>query len=86
VDLTAAMQAPCPPEALFAWVDDLSRYPSWLGIVERAGPEAPAADGEVAWTVDLPGKWKFLIEVLLSQGSLGPSARRARRLGKTGPT
>ena len=24
----------------------------------------------VAWTVDLPGKWKFLIEVLLSQGSL----------------
>jgi hypothetical protein len=23
----------------------------------------------VAWTVDLPGKWKFLIELLLSQAS-----------------
>ena len=56
MELTAAMHAPCPPEALFAWVDDLGRYPSWLGIVERAEPETPAADGEVAWTVDLRGK------------------------------
>ena len=77
MDLTAAMQAPCPPEALFAWVDDLSRYPSWLGIVERAEPEAPAADGEVAWTVDLRGK-------------VGPLARSKRlrmvRTARTEPT
>ena len=71
------MQAPCPPEALFAWVDDLGRYPSWLGIVERAEPEAPAADGEVAWTVDLRGK-------------VGPFARSKRlrmvRTARTEPT
>ena len=70
------MQAPCPPEALFVWVDDLSRYPSWLGIVERAEPQA-AADGEVAWTVDLRGK-------------VGPLARSKRlrmvRTARTEPT
>ena len=56
MNLTAAMQAPCAPEALFSWVDDLSRYPSWLGIVERAEPLFPLADGEAAWMVDLRGK------------------------------
>jgi hypothetical protein len=64
VDLTAAMEAPCRPEELFAWVDDLARYPSWLGIVERAEPQ-PSADGDRAWTVDLRGK-------------LGPLARSKR--------
>jgi hypothetical protein len=77
VDLTAVMQAPCPPEALFSWVDDLGRYPSWLGIVERAEPEASAADGEAAWTVDLRGK-------------VGPLARSKRlrmvRTVRTEPT
>jgi len=77
VDLTAAMQAPCPPQALFSWVDDLSRYPSWLGIVERAEPETPAADGEMAWTVDLRGK-------------VGPFARSKRlrmvRTARSEPT
>src|SRR5438046_4914972 len=37
----------------------------------------------VAWTVDLPGKWKFLIEFLALVGRL---AGMARRIGKTGPT
>lgn len=76
MDLTAELQAPCPPEALFAWVDDLSRYPSWLGIVERAEPLAPS-DGEVAWSVDLRGK-------------VGPLARSKRlrmvRTTRTEPT
>ena len=76
MDLTAEMHAPCPPEALFSWVDDLSRYPSWLGIVERAESLAPA-DGEVAWSVDLRGK-------------VGPLARSKRlrmvRTTRTEPT
>src|SRR5437773_4624057 len=38
----------------------------------------------VAWTVDLPGKWKFLIEFLLSLGPLGQWAQLARHLGKPG--
>src|SRR3954462_11172760 len=33
VDLTATLDAPCGPEELFAWVDDLGRYPAWLTIV-----------------------------------------------------
>jgi hypothetical protein len=51
VDVDAALDAPCPPEALFHWVEDLSRYPAWLGIVTRA-----EADGDGAWTVDLRGR------------------------------
>ncbi len=62
------MEAPCPPEELFAWVDDLSRYPSWLGIVERAMPLPPNSGGDdelPAWSVDLRGR-------------LGPFARSKR--------
>jgi hypothetical protein len=64
VDLTAEMSAPCPPEELFTWVDDLGRYPSWLDFIERAEPE-PASGGQAAWTVDLRGR-------------LGPLARSKR--------
>jgi hypothetical protein len=49
VDVTANLEAPCPPEVLAAWVEDLGRYPSWLDIVPRAVP-APA------WEVDLRGR------------------------------
>ena len=61
------MEAPCPPEELFAWVDDLGRYPSWLGIVEHAMPSPPARGGDElpAWSVDLRGR-------------LGPFARSKR--------
>lgn len=80
VDVVADLDLPCSQEALFAWVDDLSRYPRWLDIVARA---EPAADGPVqagagghrrdsdgaqqqeAWAVDLRGR-------------LGPLARSKR--------
>lgn len=51
MDIDATLVAPCPPEALFAWVEDLSKYPSWLEIVTRA---EPIDDG--AWAVDLRGR------------------------------
>ena len=53
MELAADLDAPCPPEELFAWVDDLARYPSWLSIVTRA--EAYAGD-PLAWSVDLRGR------------------------------
>jgi len=62
VDLTATLEAPCPPAELFAWVGDLGRYPEWLSIVTRAEP-VPGAD--LAWSVDLRGR-------------LGPLARSKR--------
>ena len=65
MDVTATMEAPCPPEELFAWVDDLARYPDWLGIVERAEPFEPTPEGTAAWFVELRGR-------------LGPFARSKR--------
>ncbi|QGG95124.1 SRPBCC family protein [Actinomarinicola tropica] len=57
MDHTAELSASCSPATLFSWVDDLGRYPSWLGIVERAEP-APADPGDPgpAWIVDLSAR------------------------------
>jgi hypothetical protein len=52
VEIDAALDAPCPPAELFTWVDDLSRYPSWLTIVTTAEP-----DGDGCWVVDLRGRF-----------------------------
>jgi hypothetical protein len=66
VDVTADLMAPCPPAELFAWVDDLGRYPQWLDIVPRASAvDAAAGDPGPAWSVDLRGR-------------LGPFARSKR--------
>ena len=48
VDVSATLDAPVPPDQVFAWVDDLERYPSWLDIVPRA-----ERTGDGAWLVDL---------------------------------
>ena len=57
MDVTATLDAPCPPDELFGWVDDLTRYPSWLEIVPRAesAPAEPDDEGP-AWQVDLRGR------------------------------
>jgi hypothetical protein len=57
VDVTATLDAPCSPHELFAWVDDLARYPDWLDIVPRAVAVTPHADDAgPAWSVDLRGR------------------------------
>ena len=53
MELTAELEAPCPPSELFAWVDDLSRYPAWLTIVTRA---EPFQGDPPAWSIDLRGR------------------------------
>jgi len=66
VDVTAEMDAQAPPEAVFAWIDDLTRYPEWLGLVSRAEPVEPHADDEgPAWSIDLRAR-------------IGPLARAKR--------
>jgi hypothetical protein len=66
VDVTATLDAPCPPALLFPWLDDLARYPEWLDIVPRAVLADPhAGDVGPAWSVDLRGR-------------LGPFARAKR--------
>ena len=66
MDVTADLDAPCEPNALFAWIEDLGEYPRWLEIVPRAEPVVahPDDDGP-AWSVDLRGR-------------LGPFARSKR--------
>lgn len=54
VDVTADMEARAAPLAVFAWIEDLSDYPEWLGLVSRAEPTAAHADDEgPAWSIDL---------------------------------
>jgi Polyketide cyclase / dehydrase and lipid transport len=66
MDVTAEMLAPCGREDLFAWVEDLVRYPDWLEIGPRAVPAEPQpGDPGPAWSVDL-------------RGQLGPFARAKR--------
>lgn len=45
------VDTPAPPEALFAVVEDLARYPEWLDIVRAATP-----DGDGNWDVELRGR------------------------------
>jgi hypothetical protein len=57
MDITADLEAPCEPAALHVWIDDLSRYPEWLGIVPRAVPDPPVdGDPGPAWVIHLRGK------------------------------
>jgi hypothetical protein len=66
VDITATLDAPCPPEQLFTWVEDLGLYPRWLDIVPRSvATDAHEEDAGPAWSVDLRGR-------------LGPFARTKR--------
>jgi hypothetical protein len=67
MEVTAELDAPCPPTELFSWVEHLDRYPSFLEIVTRA-ERVPATDGDAsgdAWAIDLRGR-------------LGPLARTKR--------
>lgn len=66
MDVTASLDAPCPPQRLFDAVADLADYPGWLGIVPRAHPvEGDDGDPGPAWSVELRGR-------------LGPLARSKR--------
>lgn len=51
MDVTADLDTPHPPARVFALVEDLERYPSWLDIVPKVVPQD---DG--AWLVDLRGR------------------------------
>jgi len=65
--VTASLDAPCPPDRLREWVDDLERYPAWLSIVPRADRDAFEADG------DQPPSWSVEL-----RATLGPLARSKR--------
>ena len=51
VDVVAEVDVACSAAELFGWVDDLTRYPQWLEIVDRA---VLGDDG--SWAIDLRGR------------------------------
>ncbi len=53
MELTADLSAPCDPNELFGWIDDLGQYPRWMGLVHHATKTEPLATGEPAWDVEL---------------------------------
>lgn len=54
MDASAELIAPCPAAELFGWVDDLSRYPLWSGLIHHVAPlAADDASGNPAWLVEL---------------------------------
>ena len=48
MELTVDLSAPCAPDELFGWIDDLAVYPKWMGLVHAAAETAPAT-----WDVEL---------------------------------
>lgn len=46
------MEAPCAPDVLFAHVDELTDYASWMALVHHVEPAEPT-DGRPAWNVEL---------------------------------
>jgi hypothetical protein len=50
MDVTASLEAPCAAARLFEFVDDLSTYPQWNGLVHSATAE-PGDDP--VWDVEL---------------------------------
>ncbi len=51
------MDTASPPVALFACIEDLGRYPEWLGMVTRAVALDPEdGDEGPAWSIDIRGK------------------------------
>jgi len=70
MQVDVVMVLPCAPSQLAPWVDDLSAYPEWMGLVHRAAPQP--GDGP-AWAVDLRAR-------------VGPLARSKRlRMVRTTP-
>ena len=51
MDVHASLEAPCAPDELFRFVDDLAQYPNWVDLVHRASAVADAS-GPV-WQIEL---------------------------------
>jgi hypothetical protein len=64
MDVRADLTAACATSDLLPWVEDLSRYPSWMRLAHRVEPVPPDPLGP-AWSVEL-------------RAQVGPLARSKR--------
>jgi hypothetical protein len=53
VNISAELTASCSVAELFAWVEDLGRYPQWMGLVHRAEPAEAYGDDLPVWNIEL---------------------------------
>jgi hypothetical protein len=51
--LTVDVELAGPADAVAPWVDDLTAYPAWMGLVHKAEPVPAGDDGDPAWNVEL---------------------------------
>lgn len=65
MDVSASMDAPADPDRLFVFVEELTRYPSWMPLAHRVTPLGVVGDGALAWDVEIRAR-------------LGPLARSKR--------
>lgn len=52
MDVVASVEVPVSAETLFAFISDLSNYPSWLELVHEAVPEVNSTAAK-SWSVEL---------------------------------
>ncbi|MEN9505013.1 MAG: hypothetical protein RI958_939 [Actinomycetota bacterium] len=64
MDVTASLDAPCSPSALFALVEALDEYPAWMPLTHQVDSDG-SDEGRLAWKVELRAR-------------LGPFARSKR--------
>ena len=65
MDVHATLDAPCSAERLFAFVDDLALYPTWMDLLHAMEPVQGGAVDEPSWNVELRAR-------------IGPLARSKR--------
>ena len=72
MELAVTAELPCPPDRLFAEVDDLADYPRWMGLVHAAEPRETDV---------------WLVELRARVGPFARSKRlRMRRVDLTAPS
>ncbi len=65
MEIVRRLVAPCDAGVLFAFVDDLDRYPAWMGLVHGVAPTGIRPGEDAAWDVEL-------------RAQVGPLARSKR--------
>jgi hypothetical protein len=74
VRLLADLDVDAPSSSLFPWVEDLSRYPEWFGLVRSAAREPAPSDEPGKPREPDPPAWDVVLV-----GRIGP-LRRLKRL------
>lgn len=89
VDVSASVLAPCDQATLFALVDELTDYPSWMSLTHRVAHAAADSDGRPAWDVELrarvgPFARSKRLRMVRTQHDLGEATARFERVETDG--